>query len=60
MKKWIKNVIITIVCLAVICVVFWKINWISSWKDVVTLYGIMVVVIAISTLTKIIKKKIIK
>lgn len=60
MKKWIRNVITTIVLMAIICMVFWKIEWISSWKEVATLYGVMVVVIAISTLTTYIKTKIIK
>jgi len=60
MKKWIRNVITTFVLMAVICMVFWKIEWISSWKEVAILYGIMVVVIAISTLTKYIRTKIIK
>ena len=60
MKKWIRNVITTIVLMAIICMVFWKIEWISSWKEVAILYGIMVVVIAISTLTKYIRAKIIK
>lgn len=60
MKKWIRNVITAIVLMAIICMAFWKIEWISSWKEVTILYGIMVVVIAISTLTKYIRAKIIK
>lgn len=60
MKKWIRNVIITIILMAIICMVFWKIGWISSWKEVATLYGIMVVVIVISTLITYIRTKIIK
>ena len=60
MNKWLKNVGITIVLLAIICTIFWKIEWISSWKEVVTLYGIMVVVIAISTLAAYLKIKLIK
>ena len=60
MKKWLKSVGITIVLMAIICMAFWKIEWISSWKEVATLYGIMVVVIAISTLTTYIRTKIIK
>ena len=60
MKKWLKSVGITFVLLAIICIVFWKIEWISSWKEVATLYGIMVVVIVISTLITYIRTKIIK
>lgn len=60
MKKWLKSVGVTIVLLAIICMVFWKIEWISSWKEVATLYGIMVVVIVISTLITYIRTKTIK
>ena len=60
MKKWLKSVGITFVFMAIICMVFWKIEWISSWKEVVTLYGIVVVVIAISTLITYIRTKIVK
>ena len=60
MKKWLKSVGITFVLMAIICMVFWKTEWISSWKEVATLYGIMVVVIVISTLITYIRTKIIK
>lgn len=60
MKKWFKSVGITIVLMAIICIVFWKIEWISSWKEVAALYGIIVIVIAISTLITYIRTKIIK
>ena len=60
MNKWLKSVGITFVLMAIICMVFWKIGWISSWKEVATLYGIMVVVIAISTLAAYLKTKLIK
>ena len=38
--------------------IVWKINWISSWKEIAVLYSILVVVIMISTLTKIGMRKI--
>ena len=57
MKKWIKNIIITIFSLAIICVVFWKIDWISSWKEVAVLYGILVIVITVNTLSKYLRMK---
>lgn len=60
MKKWFKDVIITVISMAIICAVFWKTDWISSWKEVAALYGIMVVVITVSTLSKIIKRSITK
>lgn len=58
MKKWIKSVIITIVILTILCFAFWKINWISTWDEVAILYGILVVVIMISTLAKLLMRKI--
>ena len=60
MKKWLKSVEITMILLAIICIVFWKIEWISSWKEVATLYGIMATVITISTLITYIRTKTIK
>ena len=60
MKKWLKSVGITFVLMAIICMVFWKIEWISSWKEVATLYGIVAVVIAISTLAAYLKTNLIK
>ena len=60
MKKWLKSVGITFVLMAIICMVFWKIEWISSWKEVATLYGIVVVVIVVSTLITYIRTKIVK
>lgn len=46
--------------MAIICAAFWKIDWISSWKEVAALYGITVVIIIVSTLSKIIKRSITK
>lgn len=52
MRKWFKDVIITVISMAIICAVFWKIGWISSWKEVAAIYGIMVMVIVVNTLSK--------
>ena len=60
MRKWLKSVGITFVLFAIICMIFWKIEWISSWKEIAALYGILVVVIAISTLITYIRAKIIQ
>ena len=60
MKKWHKSIGVTFVLFAIICMIFWKIEWISSWKEIAVLYGILVVVIAISTLFTYIRAKIIK
>lgn len=57
MKKWIRNVITAIVLMAIICMAFWKIEWISSWKEVAILYVIIAIVIVISIITDTIKKK---
>lgn len=57
MKKRIRDIVITVIVLAVICVVFWNIERISSWKEVAFLYAILAIVIAISIITDAIKKK---
>lgn len=57
MKKWIKNVIITIIVLSIICAGFWKTGWISSWKEVAGLFGILAVVIFVGTLFDYLKSK---
>ena len=57
MKKWLKSVGITFVLMAIICMVFWKIEWISSWKEVVVLYALLEIVIVISIIADAIKKK---
>lgn len=44
MKKRIRDIVIAVIVLAVICVVFWNIEWISSWKEVAFLYAILVIV----------------
>ena len=57
MKKRIRDIVIAVIVLAIICVVFWNIEWISSWKEIALLYGLLAIVIAISILTDAIKKK---
>ena len=57
MKKRIRDIVIAVVILAVICVVFGNIEWISSWKEIVLLYGLLAIVITISIITDAIKKK---
>ena len=41
MKKLLKDIIIAIIALAIICAVFWRINWISNWKEVAFLYFLL-------------------
>ena len=57
MKKKIRDIVIAVIVLAVICVVFWNIEWISSWKEIVLLYGLLAIVITISIIAGVIKKK---
>ena len=60
MKKRIRDIVIAVVVLAIICVVFWNIEWISSWKEIALLYGLLAIVITISIVTDAIKKKFVK
>ena len=57
MKKRIKDITIAVTLLAIICVVFWNIKWISSWKEIAFLYGLLAIVITISIVADAIKKK---
>ena len=45
MKKRIKDIVISVVVLTIICAVFWHIEWISSWKEIALLYGFFAMVI---------------
>ena len=42
MKNKLRDVAIAIAILAFLCIVFWKIGWISSWKGVLFLYSLLV------------------
>ena len=57
MKKRIRDIVIAVIVFAMVCFVFWKIAWITSWKEVVFLYAVLAIVIAISIMTVAIKKK---
>lgn len=57
MKKRIKDIVISVVVLTIICAVFWHIEWISSWKEIALLYGFLAMVITISIISDAIKKK---
>ena len=57
MKKRIRDIVIAVAVLAIICVVFWNIEWISSWKEIAYLYALLAIVITISIVTDAIKKK---
>ena len=38
MRKFIRNVIITLAILGLICAAFYKIGWLTSWREVISLY----------------------
>ena len=52
MKKLLKDIIMAISTLAIICAVFWRINWISTWKDVAFLYFLLVLAIIFNCIKK--------
>ena len=60
MKKRIRDIVIAVAVLAIICVVFWNIEWISSWKEIALLYSLLAIVITISIIIDAIKKKLVK
>lgn len=60
MKKRIRDIVIAVAALAIICVVFWNIEWISSWKEIALLYSLLAIVITISIVIDAIKKKLVK
>lgn len=45
MRKFIRNVIITLAILGLICAAFYKIGWLTSWREVISLYIIAFIVI---------------
>ena len=60
MKKRIRDIVIAVAALAIFCVVFWNIEWISSWKEIALLYSLLAIVITISIVIDAIKKKLVK
>jgi hypothetical protein len=47
MKKFIRNVVITLIILGLICAAFYEIGWLTSWREVVCLYIITFIVIVV-------------
>ena len=56
MKKLLKDIIIAIIALAIICAVFWRINWISNWKEVAFLYFLLALAIIFDCIKKMFMK----
>ena len=57
MKKRIKDIAIAMIILAIICAVFWNIDWISSRKEVGFFYLLLFIFIAIDIIIDAIKTK---
>ena len=55
--KKIRDIAIAVIAFAIICFVFWRVAWISSWKEVAFLYAILAIVIAAGIITDTIKKR---
>ena len=56
MKKLFKDIIMAITTLAIICAVFWRINWISNWKEVAFLYFLLALAIIFDCIKKMFMK----
>ena len=56
-KKRIRDIVLAIIILAMICFIFWSNSWLSSWKEVAFLYVLLAIGIAISIVTDTIKRK---
>lgn len=56
-KKRIRDIVLAIIILAMICFIFWRNSWLSSWKEVAFLYVLLAIGIAISIVTDAIKRK---
>lgn len=57
MKNKLRDVALAIAILAFLCIVFWKIGWISSWKGVLFLYSLLAIRIIISIIADVVKTK---
>lgn len=55
MKKIVRDVLITIVAILMISLLFFKIGWFTTFKDVLSLLGIAIIVIVSHLLIKGIK-----
>ena len=58
MKAFLRNVGITIILISLICVVFYRIDWITNWREVAILYFITFVVIFVNKLIDILISRI--
>lgn len=58
MKPFLRSVGITIIIISLICVVFYKIGWLTNWREVTILYIITFAVICANKLIDILIAKI--
>ena len=48
MKKLLKDILVAVSVLAVVCLVFWQLGWITAWQDAVLLYFLLALAIGMS------------
>ena len=58
MNKLLKNIIATLILISIICLVFVKIGWLTSVKEIVAMFVITIIVITANILFTYIKSKI--
>ena len=58
MKAILRNIGIKIILISLICVVFYRIGWITNWREVAILYFITFVVIFVNKLIDILISRI--
>ena len=58
MKKTIMQILITVVIMSIICLVFWKIGWLTSTREVGIMFTITAIVIVVDLAVSFVWKKI--
>ena len=58
MKKVLIKIAITFVILSAICLIFWKVGWLTSTREVALLFAITCAVIAVDLAWTFVRKKI--
>ena len=58
MNKLLKNIIATLILISIICLVFVKIGWLTSVKEIVAMFVITIIVITANILFTYIQSKI--
>lgn len=58
MKKFLRDLLIAFVGMTIVLFILWNISWITEWKQVLLIYGILGAVIVVETLCSVIIAKI--